>query len=318
MSLLTETSRQHGCPCQNRRMIEVDLPDTARVPELVRAFAACMASVTETPIADVPQPAADLPGAIAHWRSWLAGRGVGLVPIAKPARFNWPGYWLAILGDTGSARWAGDATAVLMFGTPSGVVLSPQDPALLGAAAADLPVREGYVLAALDPAFFLPGSLLPQLRGSVEVIALAERATGPMRTLDHVQAVAGLGLDGDRYAAKAGTFTPANDKVRGYDLTLIEAEVLDELSLPDGAKLGYAQARRNLVTRGIDLNALVGRRFRVGDAECVGQRLCEPCSHLERLTTKGALRALIHRGGLRADVLTDGRISTGAVIETVD
>jgi len=56
----------------------------------------------------------------------------------------------------------------------------------------------------------------------------------------------------------------------------------------------------------------------VGNVECLGQRLCEPCSHLERLTTKGALRGLIHRGGLRADVLTDGQISTGAVIETID
>jgi MOSC domain-containing protein YiiM len=136
--------------------------------------------------------------------------------------------------------------------------------------------------------------------------------------LDQAHARAGRGLEGDRYAAKAGTFTPANDTARGYDLTLIEAEVLDDLTLPDGGKLGYAEARRNVVTRGLHLNALVGRRFRVGDVECLGQRLCEPCSHLERLTTKGALRGLIHRGGLRADVLSDGDISRGAVIETID
>jgi MOSC domain-containing protein YiiM len=198
------------------------------------------------------------------------------------------------------------------------VVLSPQDAALLGAAAADLPVLEGFVLGALDPAFGVPRSPLPPLRGRVEAIALAERATGPMRVVDQARASAGRGLEGDRYAARAGTFTPANDTVRGYDLTLIEAEVLDDLSLPDGAELGYAQARRNVVTRGIDLNALVGRRFRVGDVECLGQRLCEPCSHLEHLTTKGVLRALIHRGGLRADVLSDGQITTGALIETTD
>jgi len=299
-------------------MIEVDLPDTEAVPELVRSFAACMASVTETPIAEVPQPRADFPGAIAHWRSWLTGRGAGLVSIAKPARFNWPGYWLAVLGDTGSAPRTDDGTAVLMFGTPSGVVLSPQDPALLGAAATDLAVQEGYVLCALDPAFFPRTRPLPRFRGKVEAIALAEHATGPMRTVNHAQALAGRGLAGDRYAAKAGTFTPASDTARGYDLTLIEAEVLDDLSLPDGAKLGYAEARRNVVTRGIDLNALVGRRFRVGEVECLGQRLCEPCSHLEHLTTKGALRGLIHRGGLRADVLSDGRITAGAVIETMD
>ena len=66
------------------------------------------------------------------------------------------------------------------------------------------------------------------------------------------------------------------------------------------------------VTRGIDLNALVGERFRVGDVECFGQRLCEPCAHLERLAPPGTLRPpLIHKGGLRADVLTDGEISVG-------
>ena len=305
--------------CEDSSVIEVDLPDTEAVPELVRSFAACVASVTETPLSDVPQPCADFRGAIAHWRSWLAGRGAGLVPIAKAARFNWPGYWLAVLGHMGGAeRPVDDGSAVLMFGTPSGVVLSPQDPALLGAAATDLPVRAGYVVSGFDPAFPTPISPLPRLRGRVEAIAVAEHATGPMRHVDQARARAGRGLDGDRYAAKAGTFTPANDTARGYDLTLIEAEVLDELVLPGGGKLGYAEARRNIVTRGVDLNALVGRRFRVGDVECLGQRLCEPCSHLERLTAKGVLRGLIHRGGLRADVLTDGQITTGAVIETTD
>jgi len=274
--------------------------------------------VTETPLSEVPQPRADLRGAIAHWRGWLAGRGAGLVPIANPARFNWPGYWLAVLGDAGAGRSAEDGTAVLLFGTPSGVVLSPQDPALLGAAAADLPVREGYVLSGLDPAFTTRRSPLPRLHGRVAAIAMAQQATGPMRQVEEARALAGRGLDGDRYAAKTGTFTPANDTARGYDLTLIEAEVLDRLALTDGAKLDYAEARRNVVTRGIDLNALVGRRFRMGDVECLGQRLCEPCSHLERLTAKGVLRRLIHRGGLRADVLTDGQVSIGAVIETID
>ncbi len=299
-------------------MIDVDLPGTAGVPELVRSFAACVASVTETPIDEVPQPDADLTGAIAHWRSWLAGRGAGLVSIAKPARFNWPGYWVAVLDETGVERGAGDGTAVLMFGTPSGIVLSPQDPELVGAAATDVPVREGYVISALDPSFVARPFPLPQFRGRVEAISIAQRATGPMRTVERAKALAGRGLEGDRYAAKAGTFTPATDTARGHDLTLIEAEVLDDLTLPDGTKLGYAEARRNIVTRGIDLNALVGRRFRVGEVECLGQRLCEPCSHLERLTTPGALRGLIHRGGLRTDVLTDGEIANGAIIETVD
>jgi len=297
-------------------MIEVDLPEVEAVPAVTRSFAACVASVTETPIAEVPLPYADLPGAISHWRSWLAGRGAGLVPLARPASFKWPGYWLAVLGQPGPGKVAEDATAVLMFGTPSGVVLSPQDSSLLGRAATDLPIREGYVLCGLDPAFIAPTSPLPRLRGTVAAIALAERATGDMRTVEHARALANQGLDGDRYAAKAGTFTPANDTVRGYDLTLVEAEVLDGLTLPEGRRIGYSEARRNIVTRGIDLNALVGRRFRIGNVECLGQRLCEPCSHLERLTTKGALRGLIHRGGLRADVLSDGEVTTGDLIET--
>lgn len=94
--------------------------------------------------------------------------------------------------------------------------------------------------------------------------------------------------------------------------------MLDSLTLPDGRTLGYAEARRNVVTHGIDLNALVGRRFRVGTVECLGRRLCEPCSHLERLTIKGTLRGLIHRGGLRADVLSNGEVTTGDLIETID
>ena len=304
--------------CEDAPVIEVQLPEDQTVPELTRSFAACVASVTETPITEVPQPRADLPGAIGHWRSWLAGRGAGLVKLAKPSSFNWPGYWLAVLGEPGPTAGADDATVVLMFGTPAGVVLSPQNPSLLGRAATDLPVREGYVLCGLDPAFIAPTSPLPQLSGTVAAIALAEQATGDMYTVDHAKALANRGLAGDRYAAKAGTFTPANDTARGYDLTLIEAEALDSLTLPEGGSLGYAEARRNVVTRGIDLNALVGRRFRVGNVECLGQRLCEPCSHLERLTTKGALRGLIHRGGLRADVLSDGEIGNGDLVETLD
>jgi MOSC domain-containing protein YiiM len=300
-------------------MIEVDLPEVDSVPELVRSFAACVASVTETKVAEVPLPRADLRGAFAHWRSWLAGRGAGLVAIAKPAAFNWPGYWLAVLGEAGPGSAADDATAVLMFGTPSGVVLSPQDPTLLGRAATDLPIREGYVLSGLDPASITaPRSRPPALHGTVEAIALARRATDDLHVVEHARALVDRGLEGDRYAAKAGTFTPANGSARGYDLTLIEAEVLDNLTLSDGTHLDYAAARRNIVTRGIDLNALVGRRFRIGNVECLGQRLCEPCSHLERLTTRGALRALIHRGGLRADVLSDGELTKGAAIETLD
>ena len=293
-------------------MIEVGLPEIDGVPALTRSFGACLASAVEAPLAELPRPAADLGDAMSHWRSWLVGRGVGLVPIAGPATFQWPGYWVAVLGDADAAK------AVLMFGSPSGVVLSPQDRSLLGRASADLPVRLGFALAGLDPAAGSRSHGAPKLRGKVEAIAITGQATGPMREVEHANAIAAHGLEGDRYAAKSGTFTPKDPAIGGYDLTLIEAEVLDGLTLGDGARLAYVDARRNLVSRGIDLNALVGRRFRVGDVECAGRRLCEPCAHLERLTTKGVLKELIHRGGLRADVLTGGTIHRGSVIETSD
>jgi MOSC domain-containing protein YiiM len=267
----------------------------------------------------MPQPEDNLRAAVGQWRTWLAGRGVGLVPIANASRFQWPGYWIAVLAGMPESN---EQAAVLMFGSPSGAVLSPQNSALLGRAAADLPVEEGYVVAPFDPALSAD-STKPAQRGqvvtaNVEVIAIANNAEAPMQQIMTAQAIPGRGLDGDRYANRAGTFTPRNGRLNGYDLTLIEAEVLDELTLPDGQRLGYAEARRNIVTRGIDLNTLVGRRFRIGDVECVGRRLCEPCAHLERLTHKGVLRKLIHRGGLRADILTAGSITVGAAIECLE
>jgi MOSC domain-containing protein YiiM len=302
---------------QNGVVLDVALPDEPDLPLLTRSFGACLASAIEIPLARLPLPRMELLGAVARWRSWLAGSGRGLVPIADAAKFNWPGYWIALLSTPAPNSDAGeDRTAVLMFGTPSGVVLSPQEPSLLGRASLELPVQQGYVIANFDPALS-PSAALPTLRGTVEAIAIAATATGPMRLVDEAQALAGRGLTGDRYAAKAGTFTPLDGSGHGYDLTLIQAEVLDDLVLAEDRRLGYAEARRNLVTRGVDLNALVGRRFRVGEAECFGQRLCEPCSHLERLTTTGVLRGLIHRGGLRADILTDGRISIASAIETI-
>lgn len=289
-------------------MIDVELPADVG-PPLVAAFRSCIGSVMEADPDELPMPTGEFRGAIAHWRSWLAGRGFGLVPIAQPRKFNWPGYWLAVLdGDL----------AVLMFGTPSGVVLSPQDQGLVGRPASELPISIGFVVATLDPSAVNYAPPLPTQSGTTVAIAIAGSAAGPMQSIQRARALAGRGLEGDRYAAKAGTFTPADATLEGYDLTLIEAEVLDQFTLPGGVALGYTDARRNVITRGVNLNALVGRRFRVGDVECIGQRLCEPCSHLERLTDKGVLRSLIHRGGLRADVLSDGDIQVGTVIHTID
>jgi MOSC domain-containing protein YiiM len=137
-----------------------------------------------------------------------------------------------------------------------------------------------------------------------------------MQVVDAARALAGRGLEGDRYAAGAGPFSPRADRRPGYDLTLVAAEVLDELTAA-GVDVDFAATRRNVLTRGIDVNALVGRRFRIGDVLCEGRRLCEPCVHLDRLSGPGLLRPFIHRGGLRADVLGDGEIRPGAAISTV-
>ena len=143
--------------------------------------------------------------------------------------------------------------------------------------------------------------------GTVEALLLASAAGAPLVRVSEAHAVAGSGLVGDRYATGDGTFSGTG---RGYQLTLVEAETLDALRT-DGIDVSWEEARRNVVTRGIGLNALVGRRFLVGGVECVGRRLAEPCSHLQELTPARVLRALVRRGGLRADILRGGTMRVG-------
>ena len=302
-------------------MIDIELPSTPRASALTRGFAACLASVTEVPVAELPLPDTDLAHTLGAWRTWLAEHGSGLVPIADPTRFQWAGWWIAVVDSPDLAEPAASPddtqVAALAFGTPPGIVLSPQTPTLLGRATADLPITAAYAVASLDPVLH-PGtaSASPDLVGSVEGLAIAPAAEAPMQLLDAAQARVGRGLDGDRYAAGAGTFSPRADRRPGYDLTLMAAEVLDELAAA-GHTLDFASTRRNVLTRGIDVNALVGRTFRIGEVLCRGRRLCEPCVHLDRLSGPGLLRPLIHRGGLRADILTDGEIRRGALIQVV-
>ena len=123
-----------------------------------------------------------------------------------------------------------------------------------------------------------------------------------MVRVDRAVAVAGRGLEGDRYFTGEGTFSGPG---RGYQLTLVQAESLDEVDL------SWEEARRNVVTRGVTLNALVGRRFHIGPVECVGRRLAEPRAHLDSLTRPGLLRPLVHRAGLRADIVVSGMIESG-------
>ncbi len=240
---------------------------------------------------------------VANLGQWLALRNIGLVPVASPESFEWPGRFLGLKRD--SSTWA------VFFGVPPGIIYDP------------LGEPDGKKHAAVDAAFVLakhdpqrrtePGSGTGSV-GTVELIALAAEAEGPMRVVSTVEALEGRGLRGDRYERGAGTFS--DPRGGGYDLTLVEAEALEELSAK-GVELAPVEARRNLVVRGIALDDLIGGRFRVGEVECFGQRRCEPCSHLERLTRPGVLRGLVHRGGLRADVLSSGGIRVGDRVEAL-
>jgi hypothetical protein len=205
------------------------------------------------------------------FRQWLAERNLGLVPIAQPAAFSWPGRWLArVRGSDGDH-------AVVMFGSPSGALFDPSSAVAAGGA-----IEEGWLLAPLDRALDTETPYGTRVgRGVVAGLLVAPAAEAPLRSVESVLAIAGSGLEGDRY------------------------EVLDELGLP------WGQARRNVVTHGVSLNPLVGRRFRIGAVECIGRRLAEPCAHLEQLSGAGLMRPLVHRAGLRADIMVGGTISLG-------
>jgi MOSC domain-containing protein YiiM len=153
-------------------------------------------------------------------------------------------------------------------------------------------------------------------RGVVEAIHVTTASGAPMEARERVRAIAGVGLDGDRYATGRGQYS-GDEKVDRH-VTLIEAEEIEALAARDGIVLEPDETRRNVTTRGIRLNELVGRRFRVGDVECEGTRLCEPCQYLTDLLGKPVLKPLTHRAGLRARILTDGEIGRGDEVVVLD
>lgn len=152
--------------------------------------------------------------------------------------------------------------------------------------------------------------------GTIEAIHLAPEAGAPVVPVERVRAIPGVGLEGDRYARRVGFYS--GDEAGDRDLTLIEAEVLEDLAAREGIRLEPGASRRNVTTRGIRLNGLVGRRFRIGAVECHGTRLCEPCDRLAELTGESVKAPLVHRGGLRARILSEGVVSVGDRIEVVE
>src|SRR5258708_2144125 len=148
-------------------------------------------------------------------------------------------------------------------------------------------------------------------QGTVESIHIAAAAREPMRAVQQAEAIPGVGLEGDRYANRQGTFfKPEPD----FELTLIEAEAIEALGREYGVELAPGEARRNVVTRGVALNHLVGKEFQIGGVKIRGIRLCEPCDHLQRLIGGEVIKGLAHRGGLRAQILTQGTIHVGDIV----
>lgn len=139
-------------------------------------------------------------------------------------------------------------------------------------------------------------------------IFIASDARGKMKSLESVQAVAGRGLEGDRYFTQQGTFWKNQPD---FELTLIEEEAITALQRDYGITLMTGDARRNLVTRGVALNHLVDREFTIGTVRIRGIRLCEPCSHLEKMCSLSVIKGLRHRGGLRAEIVESGEIRLG-------
>lgn len=149
--------------------------------------------------------------------------------------------------------------------------------------------------------------------GTVVSIHVAPAAEGRMVAVKETRAVPGKGLDGDRYFHQTGTYS----KIPGPDreVTLIAIEAIEALRRDYGVALDPGDSRRNIVTRGVPLNFLVGKEFTVGGVSLRGIRLCEPCGHLEGLTKEGVRAGLVHRGGLRAQILTEGVIRAGDPVE---
>ena len=146
------------------------------------------------------------------------------------------------------------------------------------------------------------------MHNSGRIVAMYIGASGSLlQAFAEAVAVVGRGLEGDRYFHKTGTFSSWPGQ--GREVTLIEIETIE--SLDPHLAIEPGEARRNLVTRGVRLNNLVGCDFRVGEAVLRGVRLCDPCGHLENLTRAGIQKALDNKGGLRADIVSGGRIRVG-------
>jgi MOSC domain-containing protein YiiM len=150
--------------------------------------------------------------------------------------------------------------------------------------------------------------------GEVVAIHIAAGAGQPMQTLTAAEAVAGEGLVGDRYRDGKGFYSATPIESGARELTLIAEEALAAVAAETGISLQLDEHRRNITTRGIDLDALLGQRFRIGEVMCEGVRPCPPCTHLEEITGKPVMPPLVHRGGLRARIVEGGVVRVGDAV----
>ncbi len=268
------------------------------------SFLACVATILECEEANLPELTGDgEPEADWNLVGWLGSLGVGLVPVSDPQNFAWPGPWIArVRGARGKRR------SVVMYGrSPSGVVWDPNGDGVVSPEQ----IEDGFVVAAEDVALGMPRREAPSVTiGSVEQIWIASAVGDSGRALETARILPGIGLEGDRYADGRGTFPSGRP---GAALTLIEAEVCESFDPP----LQPNEHRRNVVTRGVRLNGMVGQEFVIGSVHCRGVRLCEPCASMQVYADRPILRPLVHRGGLRADFLEAGEIKVGDRIELI-
>jgi MOSC domain-containing protein YiiM len=156
----------------------------------------------------------------------------------------------------------------------------------------------------------------PTPTGRVRHIHISASAGAPMVALDRVEAIAEVGLAGDRYATQTGHWSPIAR--RGERLTLIANEEIVRLGADYGVWLEPGESRRNITTEGIDLDTLLGRRFSIGEVTCQATRHCEPCTYLEELIDREVIYALVHRAGIRVQIVLGGTISVGDPIRLLD
>jgi MOSC domain-containing protein YiiM len=149
------------------------------------------------------------------------------------------------------------------------------------------------------------------MMGTVEGIYITSMASTPMQSVTSAVVVAGKGLEGDRYAAGVGFYSPNPTTEGARELTLIEQESIEAVREEGGIDFADIETRRNIVTRGVRLGDLLGKRFTIGEVVCEGVRDCPPCVHLDELTGKRVMPLLVHTGGLRARIVSGGAIAIG-------